>query len=165
MPKKNTLITGRAVTQAIPSPAGGVKLETFIPWTLVKRGVKKQVITPLDAPEQFREEAAKERQEREAAKDSPLIRALGLAHYWQSLLESGMVNSPAEIAQQESIDVTRVREILRLSLLSPELVEMILQGRPPRGLTLEYLLRNPLPRNWEDQRDKIAVVDRSAAKT
>jgi hypothetical protein len=30
------------VTSQIPDPAGGVKLETFIPWTLVKRGVKKQ---------------------------------------------------------------------------------------------------------------------------
>ncbi len=54
MPKKNTGVAGKAVTYEIPNPAGGVKLETFIPWTLVKRGVKKQVITPLDAPEQFR---------------------------------------------------------------------------------------------------------------
>jgi hypothetical protein len=37
-------------------------LETFIPWTLVKRGVKRPVITPLDAPEEFRDEAAAERQ-------------------------------------------------------------------------------------------------------
>jgi hypothetical protein len=30
------------VTYEIPDPAGGVKLETFIPWTLVKRGAKKK---------------------------------------------------------------------------------------------------------------------------
>jgi hypothetical protein len=43
-------VTDRLVTTTIPSPAGGIKLETFIPWTLVKRGMKKQVITPIEAP-------------------------------------------------------------------------------------------------------------------
>ena len=44
---------GDPVTYQLPSPAGGVQLETFVPWTLVKRGLKKQVITPLDAPQEF----------------------------------------------------------------------------------------------------------------
>ncbi|MFN9709429.1 MAG: LacI family transcriptional regulator, partial [Burkholderiales bacterium] len=57
-------------------PAGGVQMETFLPWTLVRRGLKKQVITPLD-------EAFRERQVREMAQDTPLMRALGLAHHWQ----------------------------------------------------------------------------------
>lgn len=41
---------GDPVTYQTPLPAGGVQLETFLPWTLVRRGLKKQVITPLDAP-------------------------------------------------------------------------------------------------------------------
>jgi hypothetical protein len=28
------------VTYPIPCPAGGVQMETFIPWTLVKRGIR-----------------------------------------------------------------------------------------------------------------------------
>ena len=35
---------GDAVTYQLPSPAGGVQLETFVPWTLVKRGLRKQII-------------------------------------------------------------------------------------------------------------------------
>jgi hypothetical protein len=58
--------TGRAVTKTIPTPAGGVQLETFIPWTLIKRGYKKEVITPIDAPEAFTEEAAADRQRKKA---------------------------------------------------------------------------------------------------
>lgn len=85
--KDKGVLTGTPVTYPIPNPAGGVVLETFIPWTLVKRGVKKEVITPLDAPEQFQEEAKIERQEKKAAQDSALVKALGLAHYWQWLLE------------------------------------------------------------------------------
>lgn len=36
---------GDPVTYQLPNPAGGVQLETFVPWTLVKRGLRKQVIT------------------------------------------------------------------------------------------------------------------------
>jgi hypothetical protein len=59
MPKKDQAVLGEAVTYQFPDPAGGVQLETFIPWTLTKRGVKREVITPLDAPEAFREEASR----------------------------------------------------------------------------------------------------------
>jgi len=40
-------MTGSPVTYPIPSPAGGVRMETFLPWTLVNRGVKREGITPL----------------------------------------------------------------------------------------------------------------------
>ena len=43
---------GDPVTHQLPNPAGGAQLETFVPWTLVKRGVKKQVITPLEVTTQ-----------------------------------------------------------------------------------------------------------------
>ena len=39
--------TGRPITHELPTPAGGVRLETFVPWTLVRRGLKKRVITPF----------------------------------------------------------------------------------------------------------------------
>lgn len=73
---------GDPVTYQMPLPAGGVQMETFLPWTLVRRGFKKQVITPLDAPQEFLDEARRERQVREMAQDTPLMRALGLAHHW-----------------------------------------------------------------------------------
>ena len=77
MPKRNTgVMTGKPVTYEIPSPAGGVQLETFIPWKLVKRGVHRQVITPIDAPQEFLAEAEDEKRERKAAQETPLIRAL-----------------------------------------------------------------------------------------
>ncbi|CAK0767127.1 hypothetical protein CCP4SC76_460001 [Gammaproteobacteria bacterium] len=87
MPKKSRIIIGKAVTKAIPTPAGGVRLETFIPWRLIKRNVKREIITPLDAPGEFRVEAGIEKRERKAAEESPLVRALGLAYFWQGLME------------------------------------------------------------------------------
>ena len=36
---------GDPETYQTPLPAGGVQMETFLPWTLVRQGLKKQVIT------------------------------------------------------------------------------------------------------------------------
>jgi hypothetical protein len=152
MPRKNQAIVGEAVTYRIPAPAGEVQLEPFIPWTLVKRVVKREVITPFDAPEAFREEAAAERQRRKAGADSALVRALGLAHHWQTLLDSGKARTPADVARLEAMNIVQVREILRLTLLAPDIIEGILDARPPRRLTLEFLLRRGIPRDWEKQR-------------
>lgn len=121
--------TGRAITHELPAPAGGVRLETFVPWTLVKRGFKKQVITPLDAPQEFLSEASREREARAAAQDSALMRSLGLAHHWQRLLDEKRAASVAEIAEAEGMDVTQVRRVIRLTLLAPDVVEW-LAGSP-----------------------------------
>ena len=152
MPKKNTLVTGKPTTYQIPNPAGGVKLETFIPWTLVKRGVKKQVITPIDAPQQFREEARQEKEIRKAEQDSPLVKALGQAHYWQRLLHEGKFASFADIAEAEGVNKAHVIiRICRLVHLAPDITEACLSG--VGGLTLERLMRQGVPREWEAQRE------------
>lgn len=140
--------TGRPITHALPTPAGGVRLETFVPWTLVRRGLKKQIITPLDAPQEFLSDATRERAARAAAQDSALMRALGLAHHWQRLLDEERAASVAEIAEAESMDTTQVRRVLRLTLLAPEVIERLV-GAP--DIVLEQVMRRPWPTGWSDQ--------------
>ena len=140
------------MTYSIPSPAGGVRMETFIPWTLVKRGVKKQVITPLDAPEQFREEVRQEKEIRKAEQESPLVKALGQAHTWQRLLHEGKFHSFAEIAAAEGVTKAHVIRICRLVHLAPEITAACLLSGQPIGLTLERLMRQGVAREWEAQR-------------
>ncbi len=53
----------------------------------MQRGSKKQIITPLDSPQAFLSEAAREREARAAGQDSALMRALGLAHHWRRILD------------------------------------------------------------------------------
>jgi hypothetical protein len=139
---------GDPVTYQLPNPAGGVRLETFVPWTLVKRGIKKQVITPFDAPQQFLSEATREREARAAAQDTSLMRALGLAHHWQRLLDEQRAASVAEIARDEGMDVTQVRRLLRLALLAPEVLERLTES--PEAV-LEHVMRRPWPNGWSDQ--------------
>ncbi len=152
MPKRNTVVmTGKPVTYEIPSPAGGVQLETFIPWKLVKRGVRRQVITPIDAPQEFLVEAEDERRERKAAQETPLIRALGLAHYWKQLLQQGKFRSLTEIAAAEQMDLGQASKIARLVYLDPKIVQACLDGRYD-GLSLDQINRKPIPTLWSEQR-------------
>jgi len=144
------VLTGKPVTYPIPSPAGGVQMETFIPWTLVKRGIRREIITPLDAPQAFTVEATAERTKRKAAQNTPLIRALGLAHYWQRLLDEGKYRSITDIAAAEGIDVTQARRVLRLTLLAPAVVDNLL-ANPDVAVNLESVLRRVMPLDWRAQ--------------
>jgi hypothetical protein len=141
-------IEGESIVRQLPSPAGGVKLETFVPWRLVQRGVKKEVITPLDAPQAFTRQAEEERRARAAAQDTPMMRALGLAHHWQRLLAEARVASVAEIAKAEGIDSSQVHRLMRLTLLAPDVVEKLV-GQP--DLAVEKVLGHPWPYGWSDQ--------------
>ena len=146
--------TGEAVTFLIPNPAGGVKMETFIPWTLVKRGVRRKIITPLDTPQAFADESAQEREARVAAQDSALVRALGMAHHWQRLLDDGRFTSMTEIAQAEGLNPGRASTIARLVHLAPDVVEACLTDGS--GIALEHLIRSGgLPLDWQQQRRMI----------
>ena len=50
------------------------------------------------------------------------------------MLEEGAYRSAGEIAEREGITRSFVNRLLRLTLLAPEIVEAILQGRQPKGL-------------------------------
>ena len=150
--------TGRPITHELPTPAGGVRLETFVPWTLVKRGLKKQVITPLDAPQEFLDEALRERQVREMAQDTPLLRALGLAHHWQRLLDEGRFSSMTEIAAAEGIDLGQASKMSRLAQLAPDLIEAMALGHLEVGIS--QLLRGKLSASWLAQREALVAGSR-----
>ncbi|WP_045726768.1 hypothetical protein [Xanthomonas sp. GPE 39] len=148
-------VTGDPVTYQIPLPAGGVQMETFLPWTLIRRGFKQQVITPLDMPQEFGEQARRERQVRKVPQDTALMRALGLAHHWQRLLDQGRFDSMTEIAQAEGIDLGRASRMSRLAQLAPDVVEAIASGR--LEVSVSQLLRGKLSASWLAQREALAV--------
>ena len=79
-----------------------------------------------------------------------MIRALGLAHYWERLLDEGKFRSIADIAAAEGLDVTQARRLLRLTLLAPEVVANLL-ANPDVVVNLESVLRRVMPLDWRDQ--------------
>lgn len=92
-----------------------------------------------------------EKQPRDATINSPFINAVARAFYWAKLIEQRVVSSGSEIAQREGLEPSTVNERLRLSLLSPKIVESILNGVQPEGLTMQWLTRNSFPADWNKQ--------------
>ena len=83
--------------------------------------------------------------------DNTLIRALGRAHRWNRLLENGTYGSIKELATAEKVNDSYVCRILRLTLLAPDIVDVILNGRQPKILQLKDLMRH-VPTEWAKQR-------------
>lgn len=116
--------------------------------------MRRRVITPIDAPEQIQEEARVQRRERETVKTSALLRALGLAHYWQRLLDEGKYRSLTEIAGLEGIDLAQASRTAQLCELAPALIETCLAVGSPT-YRLEKMSRRRPPRCWKKQLDDL----------
>jgi hypothetical protein len=82
--------------------------------------------------------------------DNAMVKAIARAFRWRDMLENGRHATIAEIANAEKINETYVGRVLRLTLLAPEIVEAILNGRQPAGLQLDTLMRR-FPGEWEVQ--------------
>ena len=128
-----------------------VKLTTFIPLQIKKRGGSKMVVRPdgqVAAPGRSNTQH-----------DQPLLVALARAFYWQQLLDDGVVGSGSEIARREGLHHSTVNELLRLTLLEPAIIQSLLVGQQPRCMSLLWFQRNPLPTDWLAQREVVAGFD------
>jgi hypothetical protein len=119
----------------------GQAVTVTVPFAIRKRGGRKLVLTPdgvaaSPAPR--------------ARVDSALLKALARGFRWRKLLETRDFATIADIAQAEDINPSYVSRVLRMTLLSPEIVEAILAGRQPEGLTMARAMQ-PFPVEWEDQ--------------
>ena len=113
-----------------------------VPFAIRKRGGRKLVITPdgtaaTPAPR--------------ARVDSALLKALARGFRWRKLLETGDYATIEEVAEADKINASYVSRVLRMTLLAPEIVEAILAGRQPEGLSMARAMQ-PFPMEWIKQR-------------
>jgi hypothetical protein len=113
-----------------------------VPLKVTKRGGRKLVITP---------EGEQPWAPPEDRIDSTLVKALARAFRWRRQLETGVHTCIRDIAKAERINESYVFRVYRLTLLAPDIVEAILDGRQPEGLTLARMMK-PFPVEWEGQR-------------
>jgi hypothetical protein len=83
--------------------------------------------------------------------DNAMVKAIARAFRWREMLENGTYATIAEIAATEKINESYVGRVLRLTLLAPDIVEAILNGRQPAEMTLATLMR-PVLISWKEQR-------------
>ena len=65
-------------------------------------------------------------------------------------METGNFTTIEEIAEAENINPSYVSRVLRMTLLAPDIVEAILAGRQPEGLTMAKAMQ-PFPGEWSRQ--------------
>jgi hypothetical protein len=116
-----------------------------VPFVIHRRGGRKAVITPYGAPA-FAPPRPRI--------DNTMVKAMARAFRWRKLLETGAYGNIDEIAKAERINPSYVSRVLRMTLLAPEIVETILDGRQPEALTLAGVME-PFPVSWSEQRTKL----------
>jgi hypothetical protein len=123
--------------------ADGDNILIRIPMRFKKRGGRKEIIAP-EGLDRALPDAGPAQQ--------PIVTALARARRWQEMLDNGEVGSVTELADRLDADRSYVARILRLNLLAPDIVEAILAGREPSGLSLAKLTQT-LPILWHEQRE------------
>jgi hypothetical protein len=83
-----------------------------------------------------------------------MVKALARAFRWRRLLESGNYASIGDLAKAEGVNFSYMCRVLRLTLLSPKIVEAVLNGRADPGLCLKIVLK-PTSLVWSQQESKI----------
>ncbi len=103
-------------------------LTVVIPLKVKQRGGRKAMLTPGGMA-------------LHGQQDITLIKAVARAFRWRRMLETGRYSTIDEIAAAEKINDSYVSRVLRLTLLAPDIVEAILDGRQPEEMTLPGLLK------------------------
>jgi len=121
-----------------------------VPLRLTRRSGRKEIILS---------EHSLETKSTKSTTETPLLTALARADFWQELIDTGKYHSVTELATALKLDRSYVSRILRLTLLAPDIVEQITDGREPSGLSLGRLAK-PLPPLWAEQRKRFGFRQR-----
>lgn len=116
-----------------PNEINPSALHIRAPFELRRRGVEGKIVAGDPEPEP----------------DRTMLRALARAHTWTADLRGG--KSLNDIAAATSHSVSYVRTRAQLAFLSPAIQKTILDGRHPPELTLEKIIRKPIPLDWDMQ--------------
>ena len=81
---------------------------------------------------------------------TPIVTALAKAFRWRRVLEGGKYATLREIGAAEGLNESYLSRVIRLTLLAPDIIEALLDGRGDY-LDLRRLLA-PLPMCWSEQK-------------
>jgi len=83
-----------------------------------------------------------------------LVKALARAKQWYDCIAAGEATSMASIARLTGLSERYVGKVFRCAFLAPDIVEAILDGRHPPGLSFERLCQGAVL-SWAEQRSRL----------
>lgn len=118
-----------------------------IPMSFRRRSGRKEVVLPPGAvaPSAL-----------PAKPSTPLAIALARAFRWQEMIESGQAKSNSDLARRLKVDQSYIARTIRLASLAPDIIEAVLDGQEPDGLSL-WALRRDVPLLWREQRELLGM--------
>lgn len=125
---------------------------TVVPLT-IKRRQNRKVLTP--PPSSLPDATV-------GGFDESMIRTLGKGFHWQKQLDEGRYPHVSDLARKQKLERGWVSEILRMTLLAPDIITAILEGRQPRHVNLHALRGriDIIPRDWNEQRRLLGFPER-----
>lgn len=124
---------------------------TSVPLTIKRRNNRKLLIPPAPPSDDSNS----------GGYDEPMIRMLAKAFHWQRLIDQGRYSSIAELSHAMKMEQGWAAEVIRMTMLAPDIVTAIVKGQQPRHLNLQ-LLRGRIggiPRDWAEQRRLFGFAD------
>ena len=112
---------------------GNVKIT--IPMSFRSCAGRKRIVTP----------------DSETSFTDPMITNIARAFRWQTLIDSGKFSNVHELARAIGKDDGYVSRIIRLTLLSPEIIHAIIAGTLEKDIGIEQL-KQAMPLMWDDQK-------------
>lgn len=120
------------------------KMETFLPLQFRRRGTQRVIVDDR------------------YVHDVKLLEGVARAFYWQHLLDTGVMKSGSDIARAEGLHPSVPNELMRLTLLAPDIIEKLMMGRQPRRMNLIWFRSNSLPVDWSAQRKIVQRFEEDA---
>lgn len=119
------------------------KITVTVPIRMVKKG-KTHILCAVDStPMLFEQPEVR----------NNIVKAVVKAFRWKAMLDSGEASSMRDIGDKERLGDNYVSRLLKLTLLAPDIVEAILNGKQPKTLSLVDMLTF-MPMEWHEQRRK-----------
>jgi hypothetical protein len=125
---------------------GAQTVTVRIPLRIQMHGGRKLIVTP-DGSDSWAPPRARV--------DNTVVKALARAHRWRRLLETGEYASVSDLAKAEQINKSYLCRLLRRTLLAPDLIEAILDGRSAQSIDQ---LTKTFPACWIAQRRTLLML-------
>lgn len=121
-------------------------ITVHIPISFKRHGGRKYIIAPEAIPEEYASPLA----------STSLLKALGRAFEWQAMIESDRALTMDEIADKTNLPRSYVSKVMKITLLAPDIIESILDGKQPKHMTLADVVK--MPSDWNQQREYFGCI-------